>query len=115
MGKRNVNGHQSSPHDEYPPPPRYSLGLLLLRQVWHLHRRIKYYMGLTLIAIIVDLGVGMGGIMFVLTEEPLYMVVTWAARCAVFGGNRGLVSGWQARLSPLFCVCATRSSRTASS
>lgn len=67
------------------PPRRCMLGLLL-RQVWRLHRRIKYYMGLTLIAIIVDLGVGVGGIMFVLTEYSLYTVVTWAAR---YGVSRG--------------------------
>ncbi|CAM9926306.1 unnamed protein product, partial [Scytosiphon promiscuus] len=49
-------------------------------QVWRVHRRIKYYMGLTLIAITVDLGVGVGGILFVLTDYPLYTIVTWAAR-----------------------------------
>lgn len=48
------------------------VGMLLLfrlpevRECWKLHRRIRYYFGLTGIAIVVNLAVGFGGMVVVL-------------------------------------------------
>lgn len=54
----------------------------LLPKVWGLHRRIKFYMTLTVIAILVDLSLGIGGVVYVLHEEykPALIVATWTAR-----------------------------------
>lgn len=51
-------------------------------QVWQLHARIKFYMILTAIGIIVDLAIGIGGVVYVLHEryKVVLIAVTWTMR-----------------------------------
>ncbi|CAN0348466.1 unnamed protein product [Laminaria digitata] len=53
-----------------------------LCQVWRLHRRIKFYIFLSLIAIVVDLAIGIGGIVYVLDQryKATLIMVTWTMR-----------------------------------
>ena len=50
--------------------------------MWHLHRRIKFYIFLSLIAIVVDLAIGIGGVVYVLDSryKATLIVVTWTMR-----------------------------------
>lgn len=52
-----------------------------LRQVWRVHRRVRFYIALSLIAIVVDLGVGIGGMQYLIGRQPLYTSVSWTVRC----------------------------------
>lgn len=36
-----------------------------LKECWNIHRRIRFYFGLTVIAIVVDLALGVGGVIYV--------------------------------------------------
>lgn len=51
-------------------------------QVWKLHGRIKFYIVLTIIAVMVDLSIGIGGIVYVLHYhlKPPLIAATWTAR-----------------------------------
>ena len=45
------------------------------------HRRIKFYFGLTMIAIFVDLAIGVGGVLYLVGgKDPMYIAVTWTMR-----------------------------------
>lgn len=61
-------------------------GILLLRrpelkQCWVIHRRIKYYFGLTVIATTVNLVLGINGILFLIWDrDPLLLAVSWTMR-----------------------------------
>ncbi|CAM9325465.1 unnamed protein product [Pylaiella littoralis] len=65
------------------------IGLLLvtfrwpeLCQVWQLHRRIKYYIALSATATVVDLAIGIGGVVYVVHSQymPTLIVATWTMR-----------------------------------
>lgn len=50
-------------------------------QVLSVHRRIKFYFGLTMIAIFVDLAIGVGGVLYLVGgKDPMYIAVTWTMR-----------------------------------
>lgn len=51
-------------------------------QVWRLHRRIKCYIILSVVATVVDLAIGVGGVVYVLYEQykPGLIVATWTMR-----------------------------------
>lgn len=52
-----------------------------LKQVLSVHRRIKFYFGLTMIAIFVDLAIGVGGVLYLVGgKDPMYIAVTWTMR-----------------------------------
>lgn len=52
-----------------------------LYQAWHLHGRIRCYFGLTVIAIAVDLGISVGGILFLFDKASILTVsITWIVR-----------------------------------
>lgn len=65
-----------------PPPPAASIPSHNWKtQVWKHHRRIKYYFGLTVVAIVVDLAIGVGGILYLLTDEQARIIATtWTMR-----------------------------------
>lgn len=51
-------------------------------QVWQLHNRIKFYFALTVIAIMVDLTIGIGGLIYITNERFSSIAITtsWAMR-----------------------------------
>eukprot|EP00752_Nemacystus_decipiens_P002513 g2360.t1 len=53
-----------------------------LCQVWQFHRRIKCYIALSVIATVVDLAIGVGGVIYVLHRQyvPTLIVATWTMR-----------------------------------
>lgn len=55
-----------------------------LAKVWQLHRQTKNYILLTVIATVVDLAIGVGGVVSVIYEQymPALIVATWTMRCA---------------------------------
>lgn len=40
-----------------------------LKECWKIHRRIRFYFGLTVIAIVVDLALGVGGVVYVVNDR----------------------------------------------
>lgn len=50
--------------------------------MWQLHRRIKCYITLSVVATAVDLAIGVGGVVFLLYEDtkPYLIVATWTMR-----------------------------------
>lgn len=61
-------------------------------KVWQLHRRIKCYIVLSVVATVVDLAIGIGGVVYVVYEPATTLIVaTWTMRCAATtgGGGRG--------------------------
>eukprot|EP00903_Cladosiphon_okamuranus_P021828 g20071.t2 len=67
----------------------FVIGMLLvlfrwteLCQVWQLNRRIKCYILLSVIATVVDLAIGIGGLVYVVYREyaPTLIVATWTMR-----------------------------------
>ena len=55
-----------------------------LLKVWQLHRRIKCYIALSVIATVVDLAIGVGGVIYLFHRQhaPTLIVATWTMRCA---------------------------------
>lgn len=52
-----------------------------LKQCWKVHRRVKFYFCLTVIAIVVDLCIAIGGILFLTWDkDPRLVQVTWSMR-----------------------------------
>lgn len=52
-----------------------------LKQCWQVHLRIKFYFVLTIIAIVVNLAVGVGGLLFIAwKDDPMFISVSWAMR-----------------------------------
>lgn len=52
-----------------------------LRKCWEAHRRIKYYFGLSCIAIAVNLTTGVGGLLWIVWKrDPRFIVVGWSMR-----------------------------------
>ena len=61
-----------------PPSP---LRRVVSLQVWHLHRRIKYHVALTTIALLVDLFVSVGAFFIITNRSPFWLIiVTWVLR-----------------------------------
>lgn len=71
------DGHRTTKH-QTPAPANFRA------QVWQLHRRIKCYIVLSVIATVVDLAIGIGGVVYVVYEKykPALIVATWTMRCA---------------------------------
>lgn len=77
-----------------------SLFFLSFLQVWHLHRRIKAYIALSTIATLVDLAIGVGGVVYVLNSQEIIIVLTWTMRlvfCLRWCWGGGLVWGERGR------------------
>lgn len=54
---------------------------LELRKCWQAHARIKYYFGLSCIAVAVNLVIGVGGLLWVSWKrDPRFLVVGWCMR-----------------------------------
>ncbi|CAM9129184.1 unnamed protein product [Laminaria digitata] len=52
-----------------------------LREVWRLHRRIKFHVALTIIALMVDIFVAAAGFLLIINHGPLWLIVTsWVLR-----------------------------------
>ncbi|CAM9897288.1 unnamed protein product [Scytosiphon promiscuus] len=51
-----------------------------LCQVWRLHRRIKCYIALSMIATLVDLAIGVGGVVYLVTSWEILIVLSWTMR-----------------------------------
>lgn len=50
-------------------------------QVWRLNTRIKFHVALTVIALLVDLFVGIGGIYYMIHGGPFWIIITaWLVR-----------------------------------
>ena len=54
-----------------------------LLQVWRLHRRIKYHVALTAIALLVNVAITVSGALILLDDGPLYLIIiSWILRYA---------------------------------
>lgn len=52
-----------------------------LRECWKIHRRIRFYFGLTVIAIAVNLAVGVGGLLYLTWKRNTLLVAgSWGMR-----------------------------------